>query len=166
MVLPPQSSQGTILDLTVSIYAGDSDNDGIPDDQDNCPSVSNQDQLDSDRLCILEPPSQQCNYITDTFGDVCDNCPFVLNSDQTNSDQDDIGDDCDNCPNKANPNQEDSDQDGIGDACEQTGFINSSTMTLFIYPLPITPKFGENLTVQVIADDIKGISRIEIYINT
>jgi hypothetical protein len=81
----------------------DSDNDGVPDDCDNCPSVANADQADTDG---------------DLIGDACDDC--------TDSDTDGYGDPgvpgntCpdDNCPYAYNPGQEDSDGDGIGDACD------------------------------------------------
>ena len=70
----------------------DTDQDGFPDDNDNCPSVPNSDQLDSDH---------------DDIGDACDD----------DSDNDGIVDGDDNCPIVSNPDQEDSDKDGVGDAC-------------------------------------------------
>jgi hypothetical protein len=75
----------------------DSDNDGIPDNQDNCPNTYNPDQADSDG---------------DGVGDACDT--------GQDSDGDGVPDDEDNCPNTYNPDQADSDGDGIGDACEYT----------------------------------------------
>jgi M6 family metalloprotease-like protein len=80
----------------------DFDNDGIPDDSDNCPGVYNPDQLDVD---------------ADGVGDSCDNCPFAVNPLQEDSDGDLSGDSCDNCLSVANPGQEDTNGDGIGDAC-------------------------------------------------
>ena len=71
----------------------DSDGDGIVDESDNCPSVSNTDQLDTDG---------------DGVGDVCD----------TDDDGDGILDDADNCPLIANTDQLDTDEDGIGDVCD------------------------------------------------
>ena len=81
----------------------DDDNDGVPNDDDNCPNVYNPDQLDTDG---------------DGHGDVCDNCPEVANPDQMDTDGDGVGDACDNCPTIANPGQEDSNNNGIGDACD------------------------------------------------
>jgi len=81
----------------------DKDGDGIPDEIDNCPEVSNVSQADTD---------------IDWIGDACDNCPSVYNSDQEDLDKDGIGYVCDNCPNKANEDQEDSDGDGIGNICD------------------------------------------------
>jgi hypothetical protein len=81
----------------------DSEGDGIPDEIDNCPEVSNVSQSDIDK---------------DGFGDACDNCPSADNPDQEDPDSDGAGNACDNCPNKANADQKDSDGDGFGDACD------------------------------------------------
>ncbi|MFI4898186.1 MAG: thrombospondin type 3 repeat-containing protein, partial [Phycisphaerales bacterium JB059] len=64
------------------VGAPDRDEDGVPDDIDNCVGTSNADQLDFD---------------ADLVGDECDNCPFVFNPDQTDSDEDGVGDACDEC---------------------------------------------------------------------
>ena len=82
----------------------DRDDDGIPDENDNCPDDWNPKQADADG---------------DTVGDACDNCPDTFNPTQNdNGDEDSVGNACDNCPNTANPGQEDSDGDGIGDVCD------------------------------------------------
>ena len=71
-------------------YSGvcfDSDNDGFGDPghpentcpDDNCPTVYNTDQADSDG---------------DGYGDACDNCPQVANLDQEDNDSDGIGNAC------------------------------------------------------------------------
>lgn len=57
--------------------------DGIGDACDNCPSVSNPDQVDTD---------------VDSLGDACDNCPEVVNPNQEDVDNDGVGDLCDLCP--------------------------------------------------------------------
>ncbi|MBI4578853.1 MAG: thrombospondin type 3 repeat-containing protein, partial [Planctomycetes bacterium] len=57
----------------------DTDNDGVLDNVDNCPSNANADQADADN---------------DGVGDVCDNCPAVANNDQADADNDGVGDAC------------------------------------------------------------------------
>jgi hypothetical protein len=74
----------------------DSDNDELPDSDDNCPAVSNPGQEDCDN---------------DDQGDACD--PDFLDTDG-----DRIDDACDNCPTIENDNQYDVDSDGLGDACD------------------------------------------------
>ncbi|MCX6829681.1 MAG: PKD domain-containing protein [candidate division Zixibacteria bacterium] len=90
--------------VTVTAPAGtpDTDNDGIINACDNCPSVANPDQANNDH---------------DALGDLCD----------PDDDNDGIPDLTDNCPMIANPDQHDSDSDGIGDACDfRCGDINNS----------------------------------------
>jgi len=114
------------------IYPQDSDNDGIPDSEDNCPYAFNPGQEDDD---------------SDGSGDVCDNCPSIPNGldlgtctkgtikqsctsdeqcgtggfcsmNQEDADSDGVGDACDNCPDDSNVGQEDSDSDSVGNVCD------------------------------------------------
>lgn len=71
----------------------DSDEDGIPDERDNCTSVANPDQRDIDR---------------NARGDACDDF-----------DRDRILNANDNCPDDPNWNQADTDGDGVGDVCDR-----------------------------------------------
>jgi hypothetical protein len=71
---------GWECDVDGTCYATDRDLDGINEDTDNCPSVSNPDQIDTDG---------------DFVGDACDNCPDEYNPVQTDTDGDDVGDMCD-----------------------------------------------------------------------
>ena len=83
--------------------SGDEDDDGYPVPGDNCPTVTNPDQLDADR---------------DGVGDACDTCPALYDPWQTDSDWDGVGDECDVCPGDFDPGQVDRDLDQIGDACD------------------------------------------------
>ncbi len=124
----------------------DQDGDGILDEEDNCPYISNPEQEDSD----TDWP--------DHVGDACDNCPDVANSNQLDYDMDGIGNECDpctdqnqdgtcdlvieietdpdfdglddtedNCPSVANNDQSDVDADKIGDVCDNCPNVNNST---------------------------------------
>jgi len=72
----------------------DADDDGIADDDDNCPNTPNANQNDIDG---------------DLIGDACDD----------DIDGDGILNDVDNCPFDYNPSQSDFDGDFIGDVCDQ-----------------------------------------------
>ena len=103
----------------------DSDQDGVPDDIDNCPNDSNFDQLDSDG---------------DELGDVCDGCPTdylktapgicgcgVPDTDTDDDGTPDCNDGCPLDPQKIEPGicgcgveelSDDSDQDGVADCID------------------------------------------------
>lgn len=111
---------------TVNDFLGnDIDGDGIPNDVDNCPCVSN-DQTDTDGdgvgdvcdNCPGTPNANQRDFDGDGIGDVCDNCRSIYNPEQTDTDHDGVGDTCDNCKYYPNPRQYDFDGDGIGDDCD------------------------------------------------
>lgn len=102
----------------------DYDKDGIANDKDNCPFVSNSNQKDIDG---------------DGRGDACDNCPTLKNANQLDNNNNEIGDICedndgdgvlniiDNCPDYPNREQKDENRNGIGDACDDfdnDGIIN------------------------------------------
>jgi ABC-2 type transport system ATP-binding protein len=115
----------------------DADADGISDDTDNCPTVTNADQLDTDNDGAGDACDTVDNRDSDSDGisNYHDNCPWIGNSSQQDVDTDGIGDVCDpqdnrdadndgildtndNCPMIANNDQQDLDADTVGDVCD------------------------------------------------
>lgn len=133
----------TILSLVIFISCSqeedppaiDTDKDGIVDDEDNCPLVSNPDQEDSDN---------------DGIGDVC----------EEDMDGDGIPDDEDNCPEVANPDQEDSDGDGAGDACDPTTVPQdkANIEASLDATLQCISTFENGLAIETILTDFMGLS--------
>ena len=79
---------------SLQVFEKDTDNDGIPDSQDNCPDDSNQGQQDSD---------------DDGIGDICDTC------DDNDYDQDNIVNCEDDCPDEPENYNDYQDDDGCPD---------------------------------------------------
>lgn len=118
----------------------DFDEDGVPDDLDNCPEKFNPDQKDENENGIGDACESAINTDSDndSIPDEIDNCPYNANTDQADADGDGKGDVCDTCPNDkdndsdgdgicgdidncpllANPDQMDKDADGYGDVCD------------------------------------------------
>ena len=131
----PGSHEYSIGDITgVLTYSCpslivDMDEDSIPDESDNCPTVANTDQLDMDE----DGEGDACDpdIDGDTVENINDNCPTSANTDQADLDHDGLGNACDsdidgdgvqdtadNCPLTPNAGQGNSDSDTQGDACD------------------------------------------------
>jgi hypothetical protein len=103
----------------------DSDDDGVLDAADNCPTVANANQENNDG----DAQGDACD--TDDDNDTVVDTALAANTSQADNDGDGLGDVCDpdddndsvadvtdNCPRVANPTQADTDGDGVGDACD------------------------------------------------
>ncbi|MEZ4374333.1 MAG: amidohydrolase family protein [Polyangiaceae bacterium] len=113
--LPGDSVSGSGNYAGMSV-AGDADGDGVPDSEDNCPSIFNPVRpLDG---------GKQADYDNDNVGDVCDPCPLEAASttcktfDPNDTDGDGVANLSDNCPAVENADQADADNDQKGDACD------------------------------------------------
>jgi subtilisin family serine protease len=84
----------------LAVPRADTDDDGVPDDVDNCPSFANPGQLDVDH---------------DGRGDACAQTAWG-----PDTDVDGVPDNEDDCPAVADAAQADADGDGLGDACDPT----------------------------------------------
>lgn len=93
----------------------DSDEDGIPDTEDNCPNKPN-----GPNLGTCSATSDKANATCTSDADCIIGCSTngLCIKDQRDADNDDVGDVCDNCPNDCNRQQLDADGDGIGDVCD------------------------------------------------
>lgn len=87
----------------ITVTDGDMDVDGVPNTADNCISIFNPDQKDSDG---------------DGVGDLCDDEEQLADTDN-----DGIGDSEDNCPGVFNPGQQDYDNDKKGFVCDEDDVI-------------------------------------------
>ena len=115
----------------------DTDSDGLGDLTDNCPSVANPTQLNTDGAadggdacdddddndtildtadnCALAANTNQANADGDAQGDLCDSCPNAATDD---ADADGLCANLDNCPSVANADQANLDGDAQGDLCD------------------------------------------------
>lgn len=125
--LDPNDSPFAYADIPEACFIPpwtDSDNDGIPDNEDNCPNKPNWNQKDTDgdgmgNRC---DPDDDNDGFTDAEENRVGSNPRDPNSTPESilydADSDGILNEVDNCPNKKNPNQKDYDLDGLGNACD------------------------------------------------
>lgn len=89
-----------------TLIQSDADGDYIPDAMDNCASVQNPDQADSDG----DGAGDACPIYTDYDGDGVpdkeDNCPNIATGDFADRDGDGVGDPCDKSPDGVEPEPE------------------------------------------------------------
>lgn len=139
----PSDATFSLDTLTFQDDRRDSDEDGVPDLTDMCPTIRGDQQIDSDGdgigdACDEFPYDALNDVDRDGKGARIDNCPIVYNPDQADADRDGVGDACDafpfgldgdgdgigdgedNCPTTFNPEQADCDADGVGDVCDST----------------------------------------------
>ncbi len=82
--------------------------------QDNCPNVSNANQIDTD----TDGQGDACDADIDDDGRLNENDDFpTVSGEWIDSDGDGIGNNSDNCPAVANTGQSDTDNDNVGDDC-------------------------------------------------
>ncbi len=93
----------------------DPDNDGVPSGMDNCPTVFNPDQRNSD---MRENRAVMPPLLDETGGDACVRIREQGFLNVTDRDTDSVPDAEDNCPDDRNWQQRDRDGDGIGDQCD------------------------------------------------
>ncbi len=130
---PDQSfeKQFTITVTDVNETPPDADGDGVADATDNCPSVANANQTNTDSDAQGDACDQDDD--NDTVNDSTDACPQgttgpgddldgdgCKSTEDADDDGDGVADATDNCPVDANPAQADLDADGRGDACDPT----------------------------------------------
>lgn len=107
----------------------DSDNDRVPNPDDNCPNTASGDPVDAFGCSTADADSD--GVLNDQ--DLCPNTPSCATVNgagcPSDPDSDGVFNGCDNCPNTSNPTQLDSDGDGKGDACDVCPFTRPGDVT-------------------------------------
>ena len=105
----------TTSSTTTTTVQPDSDHDGIPDINDNCPNKPNGPNLGT-CSATSDNPGVNCTSDADCANGCSSNGLCI--KDQRDADGDNIGDVCDNCPAVCNPQQLDANGNGKGDLCD------------------------------------------------
>jgi hypothetical protein len=182
---PPECGTGICPDQMTCVISQDNgpwcfpdaDEDGLWDEEDNCPYLFNQEQQDADGdgfgddcdLCDQDPNGPTC-----AEGEVCchdpdgdgvpgrdvwpflnqdrDNCPYIYNPDQADTDGDGWGDACDLCPEEFNPLSPCGDPclDSDGDGVPDLDYC----VTGRVDACPLTPSDNRNDTDGDGVDDV------------
>jgi hypothetical protein len=118
-------------------FGRDADGDGVPDEQDGCPTVADASQADADGDgrgdacddCPTDPAFACPDRDGDGLRDVADPCPdlplLAGQDSHWDADWDGRGDDCDPCPRHFSPPGRadgDPDADGVAEACDNCPF--------------------------------------------
>ena len=118
----------------------DLDQDGVLDDEDNCPGTYNPTQFDTDG----DGQGDECDPDLDGDGvlNETDNCPYDANASQSDLDYDDLGDTCD----------DDIDGDGISNEDDTDPYTPTTQMFNFEYPTNLSKTIYTNLTPELVAN--------------
>ena len=134
------------------IFAHDSDSDQVPDYLDMNPNLGSNDDYDSDGIlddvdnCVTIWNTDQSDTDQDGIGDVCDDVSNDI-------DGDGVLDRTDNCIYVQNPNQANMDGDAQGDACD--GDIDGDNVTN-VAPIHVSNGTGQDLCPYVDASGKDG----------
>ena len=155
--------------------AADSDLDGIPDQQDNCPTVANPDQLDCNHNGIGEACETFTDCNSNSLPDSCDIASGTSADADSNGVPDSCQPDCNlnNLPDAweiATGRATDYNADGIPDTCQGAVMVDSTTenlgapsgLTTREYVFAALP-FAES-AVNVVIDLVGDLNRVNEYV--
>ena len=118
----------------------DLDQDGVLDDEDNCPGTYNPTQFDTDG----DGQGDECDADIDGDGvlNAADNCPYDANASQSDLDYDGSGDTCD----------DDIDGDGLANEDDPDPYTPTTQIFNFEFPTNISKTIYTNLTPELVAN--------------